>query len=245
MAAEEDNPAAVTAVVPAYNEEDRIASVLETLSGVALIKDIIVVDDGSTDRTGEVVAGFEKVRYLRNPVNRGKGFAMDAGVQASAEDVIFFCDADLEGLSSEMVEEIIHPVLEDRFDMFVGARKYKENLITRTFVFLETKWGIYPTTGQRALRKELWQKLPDAYKRNYRAEVGLNYLARRSGRGLGFKKFSYGHHKKEKKLGILKGLHVKLKMYGNVLGASLRFRVLDRKVPQASGCGDREGKTAS
>ena len=240
MAAQEDGPAAVTAVVPAYNEEDRIASVLGTLSRVDVIKDIIVVDDGSTDRTGEVVASFKNVLYLRNPANLGKGPAMDRGVQASPGDIVFFCDADLVGLSPEMVEEIIRPVLRKEYDMFVGAREYKVNIITRTFVFLESKWGIYPTTGQRALRKELWQKLPESYKRNYRAEVGLNYLARRTGRGLGFKKFSYGHQKKEKKLGILKGLRVKLRMYGNVLGASLRSQVLDRKAPGATAGRDRE-----
>jgi glycosyltransferase involved in cell wall biosynthesis len=245
MVAQEDGPAAVTAVVPAFNEEDRIASVLGTLCSVELIKDIIVVDDGSTDRTGEVVAGFEKVLYLRNPVNLGKGSAMERGVQASAGEIVFFCDADLDGLSPEMVGQIIRPVLRKEYDMFVGARKFRENIFTRTFVFLETKWGIYPTTGQRALRKELWQKLPERYKRNYRAEVGLNYLARRVGRGLGFKKFSYGHQKKEKKLGLLKGLHVKFKMYGNVLGTSLRLRVLDRKAPRSSDVRDREGQLGS
>jgi glycosyltransferase involved in cell wall biosynthesis len=235
MAAERKNgQSAVTAVVPAYNEEDRIATVLETLGQVPLITDIIVVDDGSTDRTGDVVAGFQKVRCLRNAVNQGKGFAMDGGVQASDGDIVFFCDADLEGLDPGIVGEIIRPVIDGEYDMFVGARKHSANIIARAFVFLETKWGIYPTTGQRALRKELWQRLPDRYKRNFRAEVGLNYIARRSGRGLGFKKFSYGHHKKEKKFGILKGLGVKSKMYANVLGASLRFRTVDRNVPGVS-----------
>lgn len=239
VAQREDNRAVVTAVVPAYNEEDRIAAVLETLSRVALIDDIVVVDDGSTDRTGEVAARFEKVRCLRNPVNQGKGFAMDRGVQAAEGDIILFCDADLEGLTPAMIEEIVRPVVENKFGMFVGARAYKENILTRAFVFLETKWGIYPTTGQRALAKDLWLRLPESYKRNFRSEVGLNYMARRSGRGLGYKKFHYGHHKKEKKFGFFKGLRVKLKMYANVLGASLRFRVLDRKVPLVSDCGKR------
>ncbi|HSA97340.1 MAG TPA: glycosyltransferase family 2 protein [Acidobacteriota bacterium] len=232
----------MTAVVPAYNEEDRVANVLETLSRVSLITDIIVVDDGSTDRTGEVAAEFKNVQVLRNPVNQGKGLAMDRGVQAAAGEVIFFCDADLEGFGPGIVEEIIRPVVDEEFDMFVGAREFRENIITRAFVFLETKWGIYPTTGQRALRKELWQKLPEGYKRNFRAEVGLNYVARRSRKGLGYKKFVYRHHKKEKKFGILKGLRVKFKMYANVFGASLRFRTVDRDLPGAWDGGDRGGK---
>ncbi len=233
----------VTAVVPAYNEEDRIASVLETLCRVELIKDIIVVDDGSTDGTGEVVSRFDRVFYLRNRINRGKGFSLERGVKASQGDVIFFCDADLDGLEPKIVEEIIAPVLREEFDMFVGAREYKDNIFTKTFVFLETKWGIYPTTGQRALRKELWEKLPERYKKSYRAEVGLNYLARRSARGLGLKKFYYRHIKKERKLGILKGLYTKSKMYADVMAASLRFRFLERKAHGLSSLGDR-GKNA-
>ena len=242
VAQRENDRTVVTAIVPAYNEQDRIASVLETLCQVELIKDIVVVDDGSTDGTGNVVSRFDRVIYLRNPINRGKGFSLERGVKAAQGDIIFFCDADLDGLKPKMVEEIIRPVLRKEFDMFVGAREYKVNIFTKTFVFLETKWGIYPTTGQRALRKRLWERLPESYKRSYRAEVGLNYLARRSGRGLGFKKFFYRHSKKERKFGILKGLFTKSRMYADVMAASLRFHFLDRKAQRLSGFGNRGKK---
>jgi len=225
----EEDPAVVTAIVPAYNEEDRIFSVLETLCRTEIIKEIIVVDDGSKDGTKNVVSRFKRVKYLRNSLNMGKGFSLEKGVKDAVGDIIFFCDADLDGLGPTMVEEIVNPVLHKKFDMFVGAREYKENIFTKIFVSLESKWGIYPTTGQRALRKEIWEKLPERYKRNYKAEVGLNYFARRYGRGLGFKKFVYGHIKKERKFGILKGLYIKFNMYADVISASLRLRFLDRK----------------
>ena len=230
----EDDPAVVTAIVPAYNEEDRISSVLETLCRAEIIKEIIVVDDGSTDGTKDVVSRFKRVKYLRNSINMGKGFSLEKGVKASEGDIIFFCDADLDGLGPTIVEEIVNPVLNEEFDMFVGAREYKENIFTKAFVFLESKWGIYPTTGQRALRKEIWEKLPGRYKRNYRTEVGLNYFVRRTGRGFGFKKFFYGHTKKERKFGMLKGLSIKFNMYADVISASLRLRFLDRKAHRLS-----------
>lgn len=229
MAAErEQGRLTVSAIVPAFNEEDRIAGVLDSLRSVELIDEIIVVDDGSADRTAEIVSRFEDVRLLRLPANQGKGRALDAGVKACAGSVLFFCDADLDGLEPAVVREIIEPVLRGEYAMFVGARAFRENPISRGFVHLEAKWGIYPTTGQRALRLGLWELLPERYKEGYRTEVGLNFIARRSPGGLGFKRFSYGHAKKEKKLGLRRGLAVKFRMYGQVLASSFRVRFIDR-----------------
>ena len=230
----------VTAVVPAYNEQERIASVLNTLCKSSMIKEIIVVDDGSTDGTKEVVSRFREVKYLRNRTNMGKGFSLQRGVEAAAGDIIFFCDADLVGFKPKTVKEIVSPVLNGEFDMFVGARDHKNNIFAKTFVLLEYKWGIYPTTGQRALKREIWEKLPMYYKRNYKAEVGLNYFVKRQGRGFGFKKFFYRHKKKERKFGILKGLFIKLNMYFDVIGASLRAKFVDRFPHRRSSSGDSE-----
>lgn len=218
----------VSAIIPAFNEEDRVGAVLDSLGGVELIDEIIVVDDGSTDRTAEVVSRFDNVRLLCLPENRGKGRALDAGVKVCTGEVLFFCDADLDGLDPAAVREIIEPVLRGEYSMFVGARAFRENPVSRGFVALEARWGIYPTTGQRALRRRLWETLPERYKEGYRTEVGLNFVARRSAGGLGFKRFNYSHVKKEKKLGLRRGLAVKFRMYGQVLASSFRLRFIDR-----------------
>jgi len=63
----------ITAIVPAYNEAERISKVLEVLTTYKQFKEIIVVDDGSTDNTEEIVKKFN-VRYIRNESNKGKGY---------------------------------------------------------------------------------------------------------------------------------------------------------------------------
>ncbi len=93
------DPLAVTAVVAAYNEAERIADVLEVLCGYAGFAEVVVVDDGSTDGTGEVAAGHGAT-VLRVEPNKGKGHAMDVGVRHAATEVIFFADADIRGLTT-------------------------------------------------------------------------------------------------------------------------------------------------
>ena len=89
--------AVVAAIVPAYNEALRIGKVLEPLSRTKVLKEIIVVDDGSTDETSQVVSKFKNVRYLKNLKNMGKSYSMERGVNETRLPIIFFCDADVEG----------------------------------------------------------------------------------------------------------------------------------------------------
>ena len=70
-------------VIPAYNEEEGILATLETLRGAFPAAEVIVVDDGSQDRTAERVAGFAGVRLLLHRFNRGYGGALKTGMRAA------------------------------------------------------------------------------------------------------------------------------------------------------------------
>jgi glycosyltransferase involved in cell wall biosynthesis len=88
-------------VIPAYNEERFIGRLLELiaqvdLSPLGLSKEIVVVDDCSTDRTAAIVAAVPGVRLIRMPKNGGKGRAVRAGIEASTGDYLIIQDADLE-----------------------------------------------------------------------------------------------------------------------------------------------------
>lgn len=198
----------VAAIVPAYNEAQNIERVLDVLEVTPLLNEIIVVDDGSTDATAEIVGARKGVTLIRNKENKGKALSMDRGVRATDAPIIFFCDADLRGLTPEIVESIIRPVLRRQLDMFVAVLDRSMQKTVRLF-------GI--NSGQRALRREIWELLPESFKQGYRVEAGLNYIARKHGRGFGWQRFNFGQTIKEKKYGVWKGTVLRWKMNMDVL----------------------------
>jgi len=84
-----------SAVIAAYNEEKTLADVLRVLTASPLVDEIIVVSDGSTDRTVEIARGFEGVTTIALRENWGKGYAMRVGVDYASGDVLFFVDGDM------------------------------------------------------------------------------------------------------------------------------------------------------
>jgi len=184
------------AIIPAYNEAQNIDRVLGVLTQAEFLSEIIVIDDGSTDNTEEVVSRFEEVKLLKNSTNQGKAQAMQQGVDNTDADILFFCDADLKGLTVEIIRQIIQPVAERKYDMYIGVRN---NVMQKALTLFALN------SGERAVRRELWNKLPEHFKYRYRIEAGLNFIARRRANGYGWQKFGYYQTLKEKKYGFLKG----------------------------------------
>lgn len=211
-------PESVAAIVPAYNEAGRIAPVLAALEGAAILNEIIVVDDGSQDDTEQIVRRFKKVRYLKNPQNLGKAQSLDRAIQSTDADLLFFCDADLKGLTPAIVEQIVEPVRQNQCDMFIGLRA---NLMQRAVPLFAVN------SGERALRREVWENLPGGFKRGYRVEAGLNYFAKHHFRGFGARRFPYSQSIKEAKYGVWRGTGLRWRMNYEVSLAYLRA-MLDR-----------------
>jgi glycosyltransferase involved in cell wall biosynthesis len=114
----------VTAIVPAYNEERTIAGVLAVLTASPVLDEILVVDDGSTDRTVEVVgANFPQVQVISREKNGGKGGALWIGALFAKNPVLFFCDADLLGLTAFHIADLVDPVVKGRVRMVAGVQE--------------------------------------------------------------------------------------------------------------------------
>ena len=114
----------LTVVIPVYNEEETVERLVERVKAVPVDKEIILVDDYSTDGTGaklRPMADGDRVRVLTHPKNRGKGAALRTGFQAARGDLVIVQDADLEYDPKEY-PKLIRPILDGRADVVYGSR---------------------------------------------------------------------------------------------------------------------------
>ena len=118
-------------VIPAYNEESRIEKTINKILAYLNSKkwdfNIVVVDDGSTDKTGEIVSKFRnsQIEIVKNQKNMGKGYSVKRGALASQGDWTIFTDADL----STPIEELEKFMQFQDYDVLIGSRALKESKI--------------------------------------------------------------------------------------------------------------------
>lgn len=200
----------VAAIIPAYNEEHTIGVVIEALLPCPLINEIIVVSDGSTDGTVQAAQRYP-VKVVALEENVGKGGAMKAGANHTNCSVLLFLDADLVGLERKHVEDLLRPVLTGQTAMSIGV--FSEG---RLFTDLALK--ITPSlSGQRAVRKELFDAVPDLEGSRYGVEAALTQYAERQGVNIVKVPLAHmSHVTKEEKRGLVMGLQARIEMYKDI-----------------------------
>ena len=195
-------------VMPAFNEEGTIATAIERCLAEHVVLEVIVVDDGSTDKTVATVETIKdpRVRLIRHPSNRGKGAAIRTGIIAASGDYVGIQDADLEYDPSDLVKLLV-PLDQGLADAVYGSR-FMSNDYHRVLYYWHSVGNRLLTTASNMLtnsnltdmetcykvfRRELIQSIPlqeDRFgfepeitvklaKRNVRIyEVGISYAGR-------------------------------------------------------------------
>lgn len=123
-------------VIPSYNEELRLPATLERiaeyLATIALRTEVVVVDDGSRDRTAAVAESFRSklpgLRVLSNGSNRGKGYSVRHGMLEACGDIVLFTDADLSAPIEE--SDKLVAALKQGYDVAIGSRAMDRSLIS-------------------------------------------------------------------------------------------------------------------
>lgn len=166
----------VSVIIPAYNEEDTVATVVEVVKKAAFVDEIIVVNDGSSDNT-ESEAARAGARVITHTTNKGKGEALFTGYREAECDIIAFIDADIHNLTSKKVEAMIIPILEGKTDItktkFARTRGRVTELTAKpllNFFFPEITFE-QPLSGQFAARKDVLKRIN--FERDYGVDVGI------------------------------------------------------------------------
>ena len=166
----------VSVIIPAYNEEETVAKVVEVIKKVSFVDEIIVVNDGSSDNTAEEAMNAG-ARVITHEVNKGKGEALNTGYREAECDIIAFIDADIYNLTSAKVEAMIRPILEGKTDITKTKFSRASGRVTEltakpllNFFFPEISFE-QPLSGQFAARKEVLKKIN--FESDYGVDVGI------------------------------------------------------------------------
>ena len=166
----------VSVIIPAYNEEDTVAKVVEVVRNVSFVDEIIVVNDGSSDKTEEEAINAGAI-VINHETNKGKGEALYTGYKQAECDVIAFIDADIYNLTSKKVESMIMPILlgdaeitKTKFSRVSGRVTELTAKPLLNFFFPEISFE-QPLSGQFAARKSTLRKIN--FEKDYGVDVGI------------------------------------------------------------------------
>jgi len=212
-------PPTIDVVIAARDEEVTVAANVDAARRCAHAREVIVVDDGSGDKTAdEARAAGAKVIRLDGHTG-SKAHAMAAGVAASDAEAILFVDADCTGLTNAHLDAICRPFLDGRCTMSLGAFDYG-----RFWNPMVLRWP--PLSGERVVPRWVFEAIPPDKLHGYTIEVRINeVIAERRLRTVARTMPGVYHRTKRDKLGRLAGLQATWTMYQALFGLLAPGRV--------------------
>ena len=240
------SPYSLSVIIPAYNEENTILAVLGSLlKQVPEVYEIIVIDDGSKDKTVRLVEEFitaqPRVRLICHPANRGKTEALKTGFSVSTGDIVIVQDADLEYDPAD-IADVIQPIMAGKADVAYGSR-FLVRRATRILYFRHYLANRFITFLSNLFTDYNFSDIETCYKA-FRGEIIRNMVITSSGFGfevevtakiakLKCRVFEvpisyYGRTYQEgKKIGVKDGLHALFYIFKYNLLTSLKASFRD------------------
>jgi glycosyltransferase involved in cell wall biosynthesis len=210
----------IAAILPTYNEELNVSGVLDVLRATSILDEIILVDDGSSDRTVEILyqaaAVDRRIQVIRHDKNKGKGQAVFSGWAATTAPIILLLDADLKDLTPNHIHGLLAPVIDHRADMTLGI--FRGGHINTDF----SHWLTPFLTGQRGLRTELLKYVSREAAEGYGFEVALTVAAGQQNcrtRFVALKGVWHPSSEFRSERGIWTGYLWRIRMYGQIMRA--------------------------
>lgn len=197
----EEKELKVSIVICAYNEEKTIESVVHACRQFNPESEILVLDDGSQDKTPEILKQLAidlGIRNIRLAQNKGKSWAMARGVEEAENEIILFWDADVTGIREEHFTQILKPIYEGEADMVLGQPSE---------TFMDHRYNPFRgLTGERAiLKKELMPILDEFREIAFGVETYINLYFRAHGKKIVFTLLEgLNHPTKYKKTSLIK-----------------------------------------
>lgn len=198
----------MTCLIPCYNEQDRIAHVLQVVTQVRGIQQVICIDDGSSDNTATMISRqWPMVQVIRLSQNRGKAAAIQYGLQFVQHELVLLMDADLQELNGVELEKAVSAFGQTaQVDMLILRR-------IRSPWFVRWYRSDILLSGERLLlRHDLEQVLVQPVAR-YQLEVAINRYMIKHHKLVRWVPWSAMNTYKVDKLGVLEGSRRELKMY--------------------------------
>jgi len=204
-------------IIPARDEAPTVAGVVKAARAASGVGRVFVVDDGSSDGTADEAAKAGAIVLSRPPGAPGsKARALALGVEASAAPVLVFFDADILEVRPEHFEALAAPVLSEEAWLSCGMIPYGR---LRDPFFLR----LPPITGLRAIRREVFEAIPDGKRNGFQIEIMINEVIARGGLPSAIRVLpGLRHRSKIRKAGWRRGLPSRLAMTRELL-ACLRF----------------------
>lgn len=171
-----ENKNKVTAIIPALNEEKSIQRVIDKIKNSAIKSNIIVVNNASTDKTAELA--IEKGAKVIECETRGKGYAMERGIQYVDTDITVFIDGDLEIYNEDVIQSMISPIVEKNVDFVKSAFTREGGRVTELvakplldLLFPNIFKFEQPLSGIIAGKTEYFRKI--IFEKDYGVDIGI------------------------------------------------------------------------